>query len=160
MYGNGVGLTGLLGDPLGGDLLALLLGFTLEGVVLADALGESFSAQRLAEVLNTDVEPLGDNAGVNTLVDDNTDGVAVHIEDAAGLSVVELVGHTSLDFTISDDVDNVALLVDGHHLGEGRLTVLLEGYREEIASTGSETEGVGHLSLKLSKYLITKHTPY
>merc|ERR1711865_1086364 len=37
------------------------------------------------------MESLGLNAGVDALVDNDTDGVLGHIEDTAGLTVVELV---------------------------------------------------------------------
>jgi len=54
---------------------------------------------------------LGDNAVSNALVDDDTDGVRGDIVDSASLSVVELVGHTSLDGTIGNDVNVITLLV-------------------------------------------------
>ncbi len=55
------------------NLLAASLGFSLKLVVDADTLDESLTGLRLAHVLNADVDSLGNNAGVDTLVDDDTD---------------------------------------------------------------------------------------
>jgi hypothetical protein len=122
-----VSVTGLLRDTLGKDLLTLLLGLTLKLVILVDTLDESLAGLGLANVLNTDMETLGDDAGVNTLVDNNTNGTSVDIEDATGLTVVVLVEHAAVNGTISNQVDNVALLVDRHDLVEAELAVGLVG---------------------------------
>ena len=107
-------------------------------------------------MLDANMEALGDDAVSNALVADNADGVLVDVEHSAGLAVVELVGHATLDGTVSQDVDVVALFVRDEVLAEGRHAVLSECAREEISRAGSETEAVGHLSFKPSKYLITK----
>ena len=43
------------------------------------------------------------------LVDDNADGLSRDVENSASGSVVDLVGHTFLDGTITLDVDDVSL---------------------------------------------------
>ena len=44
-----------------------------------------------------------------TLVDDDTDGTAGNVENAASGTVVNLVWHTLLDGTITLDVDDISL---------------------------------------------------
>ena len=105
-------------------------------------------------MLDTHVDALGDDAVSNALVHNDTDGVSGHVEDLAGLTVVELVGHTSLDGTISDDIYVISLAVGDEVLAEGRDTVLSESLAEKISRASSKTETVGHFSFKPSKYLI------
>ena len=105
-------------------------------------------------MLNTDVDALGDDADTNALVANDSNGVLGDVEDSAGLTVVELVGHTSLDGTVGDDVNVVTLLVVHEVLAKWRNTVLSECFAEEISSASSKTETVGHLSFKPSKYLM------
>ena len=130
------------------------LGVSLGCVIGAHAGLEGLTAGGHADVLNTNVDALGNDTATDLLVANDTDGVLGHVEDLAGLSVVELVGHTSLDGTIGEDVNEVTLLVGDEVLAEGRHAVLSESSREEISRASSETEAVGHLSFKPSKYLI------
>lgn len=148
------GVAGLGIDTLDVDALVGGLSFSLGLVVSADAILEGLTAAGKTDVLNTDVNALGDNARSNALVHDDTNGVLGDVPDSTGLTMVELVGHTSLDGTISDDIDVVTLLVDGEVLVEGRDTVLSECSAEEISRASSKTKGVGHFSFKPSKYLI------
>ena len=140
--------TGLERNALGDNLLADLLGLSLDQVILLNAFSESLSGLGLADVLNTHVDVLGDDACVNSLVDDNSNTVAGNIEDLSSLSVIELEGKTSLNGTVSNNVDNIVLFEVSEHLGQGRLTVLSECNTEEMSSASSLTGVVGHLSLK------------
>ena len=130
-------VTGSFGNTLGVDLLSLLLGLTLELVILLDTLDESLTGEGLADVLNADMETLGDNAGVNAFVHNDTDGTSGDIEDTAGFAVVVLVEHAAVDGTIGNEVDNITLLVDSHDLVEAELSVGLVGTREQITSASS-----------------------
>ena len=85
------------GHTLGVHLDARGLGVTLLGVVGADAVDECLSALGLADMFNADVNALRDDAGVDALVNNHTDGMLGHVEDSASLSVIELVWNTSLD---------------------------------------------------------------
>ena len=105
-------------------------------------------------MLNTDMEALRDDAVADALVADNTNGVLGHVEDLTSLAVVELVGHASLDGTVSNDVNEITLLVGDEVLAQGRNAVFPESLAEEISRASSKTEAVGHLSFKPSKYLI------
>ena len=130
------------------------LGVSLLLIVLTNTCLEGLAAGGHANVLDTHVNALGDNAVSNALVHNDTDGVRGHVEDLAGLSVVELVGHTSLDGTISNDINEISFAVRDEVLAEGRHTVLSESLAEKISRASSKTETVGHFSFKPSKYLI------
>merc|ERR1740133_961385 len=51
------------------------------------------------------MESLGLNAGVDALVDNDTDGVLGHIEDAVGLTVVELVTKNAVGVIVNKRVN-------------------------------------------------------
>ena len=57
------------------------------------------SALGMLDMFNTDRDPLRQNLALDTLVDNDTDGALGHVEDAASLAVVGLVGHTLLEGT-------------------------------------------------------------
>ncbi len=111
-------------------------------------------------MLDADVDALRDNADTDALVHDDANGVLGHVEDSAGLTVVELVGHTSLDGTIGNNINVVTLLVVHEVLAQWRNTMLSECFAEEISRASSKTETVGHLSFKPSKYLIQMKPNY
>ena len=52
-------------------------------------------------MLNTDVDLLLHVAGLDALVDKDTDSTLGHVEDAASLAVVRLVRHTELVSTVA-----------------------------------------------------------
>ena len=52
-------------------------------------------------MLNSDGDPLGQDASLDSLVDDDADGVLRHVEDATGLAVVRLVGHALLEGAVA-----------------------------------------------------------
>ena len=89
--------TGLNWNSLCVDLSVLGLGLSLQGIVLADAVDEGLSALGLADVLDADVDALRNDASVHALVHNYTDGVLGHVEDLAGLTMVELVRNTCLN---------------------------------------------------------------
>ena len=57
-------------------------------------------------MLNSDRDPLGQDASLNSLVDDDADGVLRHVEDATGLAVVRLVGHALLEGAVTLEKNN------------------------------------------------------
>ena len=130
------------------------LGISLFLIVGTDTVLKGLAAGGHADVFDANMNALGDDAVSNALVHNDTDGVSGHVEDLAGLSVIEFVGHTSLDGTISDDIDEVSFAVGNKVLAEWRNTVLSECLAEKISRASSKTETVGHFSFKPSKYLI------
>ena len=61
--------------------------------------------------------------------------------------MVELVGHTLVDGTVTLDVDDVSNLVCLHVRGQLNVSLLAEVAREHVARTRAETERVGHFLL-------------
>ena len=105
-------------------------------------------------MLDANVNALGQDSVFNAFIDDDTEGVLSDVEDSTGLTVVELGGHTSMDCTISENINVVSLAVGDEVFAEGRNTVLSERLREQTSRASSKTVAVGHLSFKPSKYLI------
>ena len=105
-------------------------------------------------MLNSDVDTLWHNSCVNALVYNDSDCLACDVENPSSLSVIEFVGHTSMNCTVCDNVHVVSLLVVDQVFAESWHTMLSEWLGEQISRSSSETETVRHLSLKPSKYLI------
>lgn len=63
-------------------------------------------------MLNSNIDPLWDNAISDTLVDDNSKSVRGDIVDTSGAPMVAFVGHTLLEGTVTFDVNNITSLVD------------------------------------------------
>jgi len=145
------GLSRLEGNSLGVDLDTSGLGLSLLGVVLSHSSLEGFTALTSADMLNSDVNSLGDDSASVLLVDDNTDGVLGNIEDATGLSMIEFVGHTLVDGTVSNNVNEVTLLVSLHDLRQMNWTMLSEGLREEVSGSRSVSVTVRHLYFLIVK---------
>jgi len=105
-------------------------------------------------VLNTDVDPLGENPDSNTLVHNNTDSPGGDVVNATGPALVELVGHTLVDSTVDLDVNNIADLVGLHVGGEVDGPLGAEPLGEEVASARAVSLSVTHAAiiLKNSKF--------
>ena len=148
------GLAGLFVDALDINSFTGGLGISLSLIICAHTGLEGLTAGGHADVLNADMDAFGNDAVSDALVSDDTDGVLGYVENSSGLAVVELVGHTSLDCTVSNDVDVVALLIGDEVLAQRWHTMLSESLAEEISRASSKTKSVGHFSFKPSKYLI------
>lgn len=135
---------GLLDDPLGGNPLLLLVGFGLELVVFLDAVQEGLPAGGETEVLDSDVNPLGDDSVPDLLVYDDSDGPGVDVEDCAGPAVVELVGHALVDGAVHDDVDDVSDFIGGEGPGDVDGTALSEPFPEFISSSSPVSVTMSH----------------
>lgn len=145
---DGTFFSGLFRDTLGVDLLALLLGSHLLGVVLAHALLEGLAALRLADVLNAHVDALGTDAATNSFVHDDAARVLGDIENFTSLSLVVLVGHTLLNGAVSHDVNEVTHSVVGQEAGQGGvLAVLAVGAGEQVTGASAISKSVRHLYL-------------
>ena len=105
-------------------------------------------------MFDSHVNTLWDNPCVNALVYNDSDCLTCDVENSSSLSVIEFVGHTSMNCTVCDNVDVVSLLVVDEVSAESWHTMLSEWLGEQISRSSSETETVRHLSLKPSKYLI------
>lgn len=94
--GDEVTLTGLDSLALQVDVDTLLLGLTLLDGVLLNTVDELLTGAGVLDVLDADVDALLEVAVVDTLVQEDTDGGLGNVVDNAGLTVVDLVGHTIL----------------------------------------------------------------
>ena len=87
------------------------LGVSLLLVVLTNTVLESFTTVGHANVLNSNMDTLWNDAVSNALVYNDTESMGGHVEDSTSLSVVELVWHTSLNGSTGNDVNVVSLSV-------------------------------------------------
>ena len=62
-------------------------------------------------MLDTDVDALRDDSLANLLVDNNSDGSGVDVEDASSATMVVFVWHTLMDGTVNYDIHNISDLV-------------------------------------------------
>ena len=95
-------------------------------------------------MLDPDVNALGDDSVPDLLVDDNSDGPGVDVEDAAGPAVVVLVGHALVDGPVDDDINNISDFVGGEGLGDVDGSVLLEALSELVSGSSLVSVAVGH----------------
>ena len=148
-----MGFSGLNNLSLGVDLLSLLLGFSLQSVVFLYSGLESLVALTLTNMLDSDVNSLGDDNTSDLFVDNDANSMLSNIENSAGSSVIVLEGHTLVYATVSNDVDEVSLSVSGHYSGERDGSVSSESLLEEVSSLSSISFSVRHLYY-YPKYLI------
>ena len=81
------------------SFLARCLGLSLPDLVGVDSVKEILPALGVLDVLNTDVDSLGEDLATDTFVHNDSDCSLGHVEDTSSLSVVGLVGHTLLEST-------------------------------------------------------------
>lgn len=122
----------------------LLLGVLLQLVVFLQTIQKVLATGRVLDVLNADVDLLGDHAGAHTFVDDDADGMFGDIVHPTSLTVVKLEGHTFVESTISLDVDDIATLVDFQESRQLLHTMVAKFTRKEVASATTNTFWVDH----------------
>ena len=141
-------VTWLNGNALGDNFLTRSLGLSLDFVISSDTFLEGFSGKGLSNVFNADVDAFGDDAGVDSLVNNDTDTVFGNIEDLSCFTMIELVGKTSVNGTVSNDVNNIVLFENGEHLRQWCLAVLSVRNTKQMSCFRSETVVVRHISPK------------
>lgn len=100
-------------DSLCRDTGVILVCLSLFLVIFANAIKEIHSGGGELEMLNTDVDSLGDDAVAYLFVDNDSNCARIDVEDSAGTAVVVLVRHTFVDGTIDGDVHDISVLVGG-----------------------------------------------
>lgn len=141
---DGEGSVGLSDDSLGDDLLVSLLSLLLGLVVETDPVEEIFPGGGLLDVLNADVDALGDDPVADLLVDDDAHGSRVHVEDSPRLTVVVLVGHALVDGSVHGNIDDFASLVGCERPRDVDSTCLSESLLELVSGSASVAVCVCH----------------
>jgi len=95
-------------------------------------------------VLNADVNSLGDDAVSDLLINNNSNGPGVNIEDSAGPTVIVFVGHTFVDGSIYYDINYISNFIGSESLGNMYSSVLLEPFFEFVSSSAFVSVAVGH----------------
>mgnify|MGYP003692444973 FL=1 len=119
-----MGVSWLRRNSLGRDDFALFLGFLLLDQVSLESSEEGISASGLSDVLMSNINSLGHDSVSNSLVDLNTDSSWADGEDLSGLSVIAFVRHSSVNCTVSYDIDEVAHFVNGQIFRRSLQTML------------------------------------
>jgi len=124
--------------------LALGLRLLLQLLVDLDPVKELLATARVLHVLHAQVDALGQNALLDTLVDDDTKCVLCDIVHDTGASVVAFVRHALLHRTITADIDNVTLLVRLHVRRQRNDSIRFELAREKVTRPAPVPLGVDH----------------
>ena len=125
---------------LGNDLLSGFLSLNLEDIVGLNSCDESKSALRFSEMVDSNVASLWDDSSVDELVKNDTTGMSGDVENSSGFTVIELVWHTLVDGTVSNNIDVISNLEGGEVSLEWDSTVLLVGLGKKISSSCSNTK--------------------
>ena len=81
-------------------------------------------------MLDSDVDALGDDSLSDLLVDDDSDGPRVDVEDGAGSAMVIFIGHALVDRAVDNNVNDVTDLVSCKGSRDVNGSVLLESLSE------------------------------
>ena len=125
---------------LGDNLLTGFFSLDFLGIVGLDSGDESKSALRFSEMIDPNVASLWDDSSVNELVKNDAAGMSGDVENSSGFTVIELVWHTLVDGTVSNNIDIISNLVGGEVSLEWDSTVLLVGLGKKISSSCSNTK--------------------
>ena len=135
-----VSLLGLDGVTLQVNLLSTLTGSLLGGFVGLNTGDDLLLALGRADVLDTDMDTLLEDASIDVLVHTNTNSGLGNVENDTGTSVVVLVGHTLVDGRVGKDIDVVTNLHGHEVLGEVGHTMLPELLGKHVARTRTGSE--------------------
>ena len=96
-------------------------------------------------MLDSDMDSLGDDSVSDLLVDNDSDGSGVDVEDSTGAAVVVFIGHTLVDGSIDHDVDDISDLVGGQGLRDVHCSVCSESLSEFVSGSSLVSVAVSHL---------------
>ena len=95
-------------------------------------------------MFNSNVNTFGNDSLPNLFVNDDSDGTRVYIENSASSSVVVLVGHSFMDGSVHDDVNNISDFVGGQGLGNVDSSVLFKAFSEFVSGSSFIAVAVSH----------------
>ena len=113
---NGESVIGLLGYSFGWDSLLGLVSFSLLFIVVSDSVEEALSWSWFLDVLNSNMNSLGDDSVSDLLVDDDSYWSRIDIEDSSCSSVIVSVWHTLVDGSVDSDINDVSNSVGSESL--------------------------------------------
>ena len=96
-------------------------------------------------MLDTNVNPFGNDSVSDLLIDDDTNGSVVNVKDTAGASMIIFVGHASMDGTIDNNVDDITDLVGGEGPRDVDRSLLFESFLELMPSSTPCSIAMSHL---------------
>ena len=128
----------------GRDMLSLFVRLVLDFVVLFNAPKEIVPTGRLAQMFRPDVQAFLDLPVADDLVDDNTNGARIDVENFGGTTVVDLMRHAFVHGTVNFDINVLSALESGQIVRHPDGTVQAEGLAEFLASAGSVSLGMCH----------------
>ncbi len=141
-------LTTLLVEILLPCLLASVFNWINEinySIVFFNSVQELSSACWKLQVLDSDVKSFRDDSVSDLLVDNNAQSSGVDVEDCSSSSVIVLVRHTLVDWTINDDVNDISDLVGSQVLWHSDNSVVSETLLEFVSGSSFISVTVGHL---------------
>jgi hypothetical protein len=113
-------------------------------VVLSNSVQKGYSASGESEMLDSDVNSLGDDSVSDLFVDDDSNGSGVDVEDGSSSTVIILVWHSLVNGAIDDNVDNITVLIGGECLGNMNGSMLFESFSEFMSSSSLISVAVCH----------------
>ncbi len=142
---NNVSFSWLSGNSFCANVLVLSLGFSFLGIIFSHSPFESFSALTLSNMLNSNMESLGNDLSSNLFVNYNSNWMLSDIKDSSGLTMIILVGHSFVNTGISNNIDIISLSISCHNFWKRGCTILFESLLEKISSLWSISMSVWHL---------------
>ena len=95
-------------------------------------------------MFDPDVDALGDDSLSDLLVDNDTDGSGVDVEDTSGSAVIVFVGHALVDGSVNNDVNDISDLVGSECFRDVNGTVLFESLSEFVSGPSLVSVAVSH----------------
>jgi len=95
-------------------------------------------------MFDSDVYSFGDDSVPDLLVDYDSDGPGVDVEDSSSAAVIVFVWHTLVDGSVYYNVDDVADFVGGQSFGDMDGSVLLESFFEFVSGSALVAVAVSH----------------
>ena len=120
------------------------LRFTLLHLILLHTSQEIVTTFGMFDVLDAEVDSLGDDSVSQLFVDNNTDSSSRHVEHSSGFAVVVFVRHTLVDGSITLHVNNITDLVCLQVGGKMFNSSFSELLGEKVSGTSSFTMRVRH----------------
>ena len=85
-----------------------------------------------------------DDSVSDLLVDDDSNGSGVDVEDSSSSAVVVLVGHTFMNGSIDNNVNDISNFVGGESLSDVNGSMLFKSFSEFMSSSSFISIAVSH----------------